>query len=108
MLKRLLIKGFKSLRNVEIELPRLVVLFGPNAAGKSNFLDALLALSRIATSRTLSDAFSEPLRGYPIEAFAFPDGGLPSLLSSSAVEFAFEADIETGKIAFLRAACCEG
>jgi predicted ATPase len=96
----LLIKGFKSLRNVEIELPRLVVLFGPNAAGKSNFLDALLALSRIATSRTLSDAFSEPLRGYPIEAFAFPDGGLPSLLSSSAVEFTFEADIETGKEAY--------
>jgi len=97
VLKRILIRNFKSLNHVEIDLPRLVVLFGPNAAGKSNFLDALLALSRIATSRTLSDAFSEPLRGYPVEAFAFPRGGLPSLLNADAAEFAFEADLETGK-----------
>ena len=40
MLKRIHIKGYKSLRDVEIELPRLAVLFGPNASGKSNFLDA--------------------------------------------------------------------
>ncbi|MEW6664570.1 MAG: AAA family ATPase [Thermodesulfobacteriota bacterium] len=100
MLKRLFVRDFKSLRKVEINLPRLVILFGPNAAGKSNFLDALLALSRIATSRTLSEALSEPLRGYPIEAFAFPEGGLPSLLSSDKAEFTIEADIETGKEAY--------
>ena len=50
MLEALSIQGFKSLVKVDaVDLPRMVVLFGPNAAGKSNFLDAILALSRIAT-----------------------------------------------------------
>ena len=39
MLKRIHIRGYKSLEDVEVHLSRLVVLFGPNAAGKSNFLD---------------------------------------------------------------------
>jgi len=38
MLKRIHIKGYKSLVDVEVKLPPLAVLFGPNAAGKSNFL----------------------------------------------------------------------
>ena len=33
-----------------------MVLLGPDTAGKSNFLDAVQTLSRIATNRTLSDA----------------------------------------------------
>ena len=32
----------------------MAVLFGPNAAGKSNLLDAIQALSRIGTERTLA------------------------------------------------------
>jgi AAA15 family ATPase/GTPase len=59
MLKRLVVRGFKSLRDVLIEPPRLAVLFGPNAAGKSNLLDAMQALSRIGTQRTLADAMGE-------------------------------------------------
>ena len=35
MLKKLTVRDFKSLRYVTVELPRLAVLFGPNAAGKS-------------------------------------------------------------------------
>ena len=97
MLKRIKAVGFKSLAEVEIELPRMTVLFGPNAAGKSNLLDAVQALSRIGTSRTLSDALSEPIRGYPIEAFAFPPGGLPELLSAKAAHFTVEADLSVGK-----------
>ena len=73
------------------------MLFGPNAAGKSNLLDAIQALSRIGTSRTLSDALSEPIRGYPIEAFTFPAGGLPELLSNEAARFNLEADVQLGK-----------
>jgi len=97
MLKRIRAVGFKSLGEVEIDLPRMAVLFGPNAAGKSNLLDAIQALSRIATTPTLSDALSEPIRGYPVEAFAFPSGGLPTLLSQESAVFALEADIEVGK-----------
>ncbi|MCY4511418.1 MAG: AAA family ATPase [Acidobacteria bacterium] len=39
MLKRVHVKGYKSLADVEVKLEPLVVLFGPNAFGKSNFLD---------------------------------------------------------------------
>jgi predicted ATPase len=35
VLRRIAIKGFKSLVDVELVLPQLVVLAGPNAAGKS-------------------------------------------------------------------------
>ena len=72
MLKQLLVQGFKSLADIEVEFPALTVLFGPNASGKSNLLDALLILSRIATERTLADSLSGPVRGYPAELFRFP------------------------------------
>jgi predicted ATPase len=97
MLNRLHVTNFKSLANVTVELPRFSVLFGPNAVGKSNFLDAVQALSRIGTLRTLSDALSEPIRGYPIEAFAFPPEGLQGLLNSPRPSFTLEADLTAGR-----------
>lgn len=93
MLKNLTVRGFKSLKDVTVDFPRMAVLFGPNAAGKSNLLDAIQALSRIGTQRTLADALSEPIRGYPIEAFSFPPGGLADLLSSSSPHFSLEANL---------------
>lgn len=95
MLRRLTVKGFKSLAEVEVDLPLLTVFFGPNAAGKSNLLDAIQALSRIGTSRTLAEALTEPIRGYPIEAFAFPRRGLSALLNSERAEFTLGAYIST-------------
>lgn len=97
MLSQLTVKGFKSLDEVSVKFPRLTVLFGPNTAGKSNLLDAVQALSRIGTSRTLSDALSEPIRGYPVEAFAFPKGGLAELLSMKRSYFELEAFLDAGK-----------
>jgi len=92
MLEKFSIHGFKSLVKVDgLKLPRLAVLFGPNAAGKSNFLDAVQALSRIGTSRTLSEALQEPIRGYAIEAFSFPAEGLPGLLSRDSADFGLKA-----------------
>ncbi|GIV04394.1 MAG: DNA recombination protein RecF [Fimbriimonadales bacterium] len=96
MLKKLTVRGFKSLANTSVEFPRLTVLFGPNAAGKSNLLDALQALSRVGTLRTLSDALAEPIRGYPIEAFFFPSGGLQELLGAPRASFSLEADLASG------------
>jgi hypothetical protein len=58
----------------------LVVLFGPNAAGKSNLLEAILLFSRLVGERTLSEAFAEGIRGYPLEAFTLVEGGLEQLL----------------------------
>jgi predicted ATPase len=95
MLRRLRIKSFKSIQDQTIELPRMTVLFGPNAAGKSNLLDALQCFSRAVTERTLKEAFSPPLRGYPVEAFSFPPEGLPGLLESDLASFTFEADVDT-------------
>jgi hypothetical protein len=98
MINAMSIEGFKSFGGVKnLELPRLAVLFGPNTAGKSNFLDAVQALSRIGTSRTLADALQDPIRGYPIETFAFPSGGLPELLSMESAEFKLGALLTIGK-----------
>lgn len=92
MLRRIAIKGFKSLLDVELELPQLAVLAGPNAAGKSNVLDALQMLARAGTQRTLADALAPPIRGFPNEAFALPPGGLAELLQAPSANFLIEAD----------------
>jgi len=100
MLRKLTARGFKSLRDVTVELPRMAVLFGPNASGKSNFLDAIQALSRIGTQRTLADALGEPIRGYPIEAFSFPQGGLAEMHSRDSARFCLEAELAEEKEAY--------
>lgn len=100
MLKNLTVRGFKSLKDVTVEFPRMAVLFGPNAAGKSNLLDAIQALSRIGTQRTLADALGDPIRGHPIEAFSFPSGGLADLLSASSAQFSLGADLTREKDAY--------
>ena len=80
MLKRVVIQGYKSLVDLDLTLQPLTVLFGPNAAGKSNFLDAMQLLSRMAFSRTLKEAFEPPYRGKPLESFTLGPEGLPELL----------------------------
>ena len=92
MLKRIHIKGYKSLRDVEVHLQPLTVLFGPNAAGKSNFLDALQLLSRLASSSSIKEAFDPPCRGKPLESFSFPPEGLKGLREQKSVSFSIEVD----------------
>ena len=97
MLSRFRVQGFKSLHDVEIELAPLVVLMGPNAAGKSNLLEALLLLSRLATEQTLAAAFEPPLRGYPLEAFSLAEGGLEGLLQQDQSELTLEAEVQPAR-----------
>jgi predicted ATPase len=97
VLKELTIKGFKSIEEECLTFPPITILFGPNATGKSNILDAILALSRIGTCRTLSDALSDPIRGYPIEAFHFPNEGLPALLNQKSASFSMESLLSISK-----------
>lgn len=47
MIRKLKVKNYKSLRDVEVELGKFNVLIGPNAGGKSNLLDSLAFLSEI-------------------------------------------------------------
>lgn len=93
MLERIHVQGFKSLRDATVELAPLVVLFGPNAAGKSNLLEALLLLSRLVGERTLSEAFAEGIRGYPLEAFTFAEGGLEQLLQGPKPRLRLEVEM---------------
>jgi len=65
MITEISIKGFKSLRNVErLQLGPLNILIGPNASGKSNFLDALKFLQGVGYGFT----FDEILNGKPKNA----------------------------------------
>ena len=94
MLKRIKIQGYKSLVDLEVNLKPLSVFVGPNASGKSNFLDALQLLSRMATCQTLEDAFEPPYRGHPLESFTFGDEGIKSLLEKEKVSFSIEVDVQ--------------
>jgi predicted ATPase len=101
MLKSVKIRGFKSLDDVKVELPKFAVLFGPNATGKSNFIDALQLLSRLTSEKTIAQAL-EPMRGYPIEQFTFPVGGLPQLFKEKEVFISIESDLLADKFDPLR------
>ncbi len=93
MIRRVRIQGYKSLQDVEIHLRPLTVIFGPNAAGKSNLLDALALLSRMATRRTIKEAF-EGHRGTSLEAFRYDSMGIKGLLSKERAQFMIEVDVE--------------
>ena len=93
MLSRIRVKGYKSLRDLDVELKPLTLLFGPNTAGKSNLLDAVQLLSRLATSRTLKEAFEPPCRGKPLESFTMGMGGLKGLREKARLVFSIEADL---------------
>ena len=93
MIRHVKIQGYKSLKDIGVDLQPLTVIIGPNAAGKSNLFDALGLLSRVVTSRTLSEAFKGH-RGAPLEAFYYGDQGLRGLLAQPAVEFTLEVDVE--------------
>lgn len=93
VLKRIHFKGYKSLHDVEMSLGPLTVLIGPNASGKSNFLDGLQLLSKLATSKTLKDAFEPPYRGKALESFTIGQKGLRGLREQDHLSFSIEADL---------------
>ena len=93
MLSRIRVRGYKSLRDLEVELKPLTLLFGPNSAGKSNILDAMQLLSRLATSGTLKEAFDPPCRGKPLESFTMDEGGVRALRQQERLTFSIEADL---------------
>jgi len=93
MIRRVFIDGYKSLRQVDLLLYPLTVIVGPNASGKSNLFDALGLLSRMVTSRSLSDAFNYH-RGDPLEAFDYGHEGISGLLRQGEVSFKIEVDVQ--------------
>jgi predicted ATPase len=83
MITRLEIDGFKSLRDFAVDLDPLTVFIGPNSAGKSNILDALALVSRLATM-PIEEAFKQG-RGRAIDQFTRHGG-----VSGSTIRFAVE------------------
>lgn len=92
MLKRFRVDGYKSLSGIDVSLGDLTVVVGPNAAGKSNLLDAIYLLGRLGTTQTLNEAFAGH-RGTPLEAFAVGEGGTASLIAKKWAKFTLSADV---------------
>jgi AAA15 family ATPase/GTPase len=93
MIKRIKVNGYKSLKDVEVQFQPLSIMFGPNAAGKSNLLDALSLISGIVTKKNLKEAFAGQ-RGLPLESFYYGDEGFERLRENETAEASFEVDVE--------------
>jgi len=93
MLRRVHIQGYKSFQSVELDMRPLTLIIGSNATGKSNLFDALRLLSRVVTSNSLHEAFTDH-RGDPLEAFSYSEGGLEALLQKETAQFTIEVDVE--------------
>lgn len=97
VIRRLSIKGYKSLRDVELgRLTKLVLLYGPNASGKSNFLDALDLLGYLAREDTLTAAFQKHRgnrlgRALPVRWFFH--GGEDAANSRQRMTFSLDIDL---------------
>jgi len=72
MIKKLRVKNFKALRDVEIELTPIHVLIGPNDTGKTSILDALAALCR-SVDHHLAQAFLGSWKGTELVWGGHPD-----------------------------------
>ena len=63
-LESISIKGFKSIRDVEVELRDINVLIGANGSGKSNFLEVFSFLQVVYPTRLSERSKNEALRQY--------------------------------------------
>lgn len=71
-LRELRLTAFKSYRNATLPIDAVTVLTGRNSAGKSNALDAIEVLSRLATGGELADALDGRRReGGPVRGGSF-------------------------------------
>jgi predicted ATPase len=82
-LRRVRIRGYKSIAFCDVRLQPLTILVGRNAAGKSNFLDALAFLRDVMKV------------GVVVAVNARPRGGWQSLLCRSADTSRIEIEVET-------------
>ena len=92
MIRRIEIRGYKSFRDVDLRLNPLTIVIGPNAAGKSNLLDAIGLLSRTVQD-DLQSAFTEH-RGEPLQSFTFDERGIEGLVERRTATFSVTADVE--------------
>lgn len=75
MIKRLRVKGFKSLYDLDVAFSPLTVLFGTNTSGKRNVLDVIQLLAKSVTAEHIADIFDAPFRGSLLSCFSLGDDG---------------------------------
>jgi predicted ATPase len=75
VISKITIKGFKSLRDVSLELGKLNLFIGTNASGKSNFFDALRVLQGISNGLMVDEIFNGKPKGATNEVWAGIRGG---------------------------------
>ena len=102
MIRRVFIKGYKSFRDLDLPLSPLTVIVGANASGKSNLLDALGLLSRMATGPSIAAAYDDH-RGLPLESFTMPPGGIEELMARETLRMSLGADVELSNRAVSKA-----
>nr|MDO8099982.1 AAA family ATPase [Candidatus Njordarchaeota archaeon] len=95
MISNVEMKNFKSLKDVDVSLRKFNVIIGPNASGKSNFLDSLIFLSQ-TTNRSIDEALNQR-GGYYRVVF----GGQEAEIQFS-VEFTLEKQAHNYRLAFTR------
>ncbi|MDO8348913.1 MAG: ATP-binding protein [Planctomycetota bacterium] len=92
--------GYRSLRYVAQDLGPFHVLIGPNASGKSTFLDVLAFLGDVVKAGAQAAVEGEPRLGIPHRA---PDGKqLTWLRQGTRMEFAVEFSIPPERLARLK------
>ena len=75
MINRITVKGFKSFRDVTVDLDGLNLFVGTNASGKSNFFDALRVLQGIGNGFTVSEILDGKPRSATSEVWEGIRGG---------------------------------
>ncbi|MEO1586922.1 MAG: AAA family ATPase [Bacteroidota bacterium] len=58
MIKELYLENWKSFGSSRLYIDPLTILIGTNASGKSNILDALLFLQKIANGKQITSAIN--------------------------------------------------
>jgi predicted ATPase len=85
------IEGFRSFKKVELEMPRLAVLIGPNGGGKSNFIDLLMLMAEAGSAQLTNGILNRS--GFPSVAFGFDP------LQEIRIELLFKGILHGGKAA---------
>ena len=97
MIKRLTIKNFKCLRDIDISLGNFNVLIGPNDTGKTSFLDALLMLSKISTTNVLGQCFQDSWSLEKIKWIGSPEPEIQFGLQYKDLEYSLDVTTVAGK-----------
>ncbi len=91
MITRLEIDGFKTFRNLAVDLAPVQAIVGASGTGKSNLFDALRLLAQLAEG-DLHTAFQE-VRGEPSEIFSLLPDGSPARRMRMAAEMLVEPQV---------------